>query len=202
VTSPWERALGESVAGLHPSLRAYFGQIPAGSVGRGSGTFETVGTPRRWLWPVLAVLGRDGSVFAVWQKNVAFTVENRAVGDAVHATRTFFLAGGTRVMQDRITFGHTGLVDTLGRRGSLAARLVATVSDGRLELRSTTIGLRFGPLRLRLAGRLAPVVSLSEEHAGANQRVTLRVTAPLVGLLYEYAGDFSYIIEPETATVS
>ena len=64
--SPWEAALGDRLDELDPALRAYFSAIPDGSVGRGSGVFDQVGTPRRWLWPVLAILGRTGIVFPVW----------------------------------------------------------------------------------------------------------------------------------------
>jgi len=51
VRSPWERALGAGVAELAAPLRAYFGAIPAGHVGRGTGVFEVAGTPRRWVVP-------------------------------------------------------------------------------------------------------------------------------------------------------
>ena len=64
---------------LHPRLRTYFGPVPPGHVGRGEGVFAVVGTPRRWLWPVLAWLARDGVVFPVWERDVPFTVENRPV---------------------------------------------------------------------------------------------------------------------------
>jgi hypothetical protein len=44
--SPYEIVLGDDVARLHPRLGTYFGEIPAGSVGRGQGVFDSVGTPR------------------------------------------------------------------------------------------------------------------------------------------------------------
>ena len=93
--SPWEAALGDALAQLHPRLRAYFSPIPIGKVGRGRGTFEVVGTPRRWLWPVLWLLGRDGVVFPVWEHDVAFTVENRWDGGILRATRTFEFRNGS-----------------------------------------------------------------------------------------------------------
>ena len=53
--SPYELSIGaEVLARLHPRLRTYFGPVPPGHVGRGEGVFTVVGTPRRWLWPVLA----------------------------------------------------------------------------------------------------------------------------------------------------
>ena len=87
--SPWRAALGEDFARLHPRLLAYFSAIPAGRVGRGTGTFDRVGTSRRWLWPVLRVLERRRILFPVWERDVAFTVENRADHSGVSAVRTF-----------------------------------------------------------------------------------------------------------------
>ena len=118
--SPWEAALGDAVSQLHPRLRAYFSPIPAGHVGRGRGTFDVVGTPRRWLWPALWVLGLDGVVFPVWERDVAFTVENRWDGGILRAARTFHFRGGIRVMTDAMTSSAarcwTGPAATAGSR--------------------------------------------------------------------------------------
>jgi hypothetical protein len=76
--SPYELcAAPELLARLHPRLRAYFGAIPPGHVGRGEGVFRVVGTPRRWLHPLLALFARDAVMFPVWERDVPFTVENR-----------------------------------------------------------------------------------------------------------------------------
>ena len=77
--SPWEAAAGEALSGLHPRLLPYFRAIPAGSVGRGQGVFARVGTPRRWIWTVLWVLGRKGVIFADWQHDVTLNV-NKSPG--------------------------------------------------------------------------------------------------------------------------
>ncbi|WP_394768763.1 DUF4166 domain-containing protein [Lacisediminihabitans sp.] len=90
--SPYRAVVGGALDGLHPRLRAYFGAIPVGSLGRGEGVFDVVGTPRRWLWPALWVLGRQGVLFAVWQRDVPFTVINRPIVDA--AGRTAVAARG------------------------------------------------------------------------------------------------------------
>jgi hypothetical protein len=44
----------------------------------------------------------------------------------------------------------------------------------------------------------APRVDLREEAAGDRQRVSLVMTAPLVGRIYEYAGEFTYSVEDGT----
>jgi hypothetical protein len=191
--SPWAIALGQRLEALDPALRDYFSAIPHGSVGRGSGVFDTVGTPRRWLWPMLAILGRSGIVFPVWARDVPFDVVNTPADGVVRAERTFHFAGGDRVMSDEIGATSGRIIDVLGRRRRLRALLDPEVVDGRLELRSRGAALRVGPVWLPLP--FAPRVRLVERRDGDRQRVELTMTMPLVGRIYEYAGSFSYRIE-------
>lgn len=193
MSSPWEAALGQRLDDLDPALRAYFSAVPDGIVGRGSGVFDTVGTPRRWLWPVLAVLGRAGIVFPVWAHDVPFDVVNAPADGVVRAERTFHFAGGDRVMSDEIGAASGRIVDVLGRRRRLRVLLDPAVIEGRLELRSRGAALRVGPVWLPLP--FAPRVHLVERHDGERQRVELTMTMPLVGRIYEYAGTFDYRIE-------
>lgn len=190
--SPWQAALGDRFAGLHPRLIDYFGPIPAGSVGRGSGVFEVVGTPRRWLWPVLAILGRAGILFPVWEHDVQFTVANRPRRGAIEAERTFLFATGARVMVDTITAGPRGLVDRLGRRGSLEAELSAAVENATLVLRSSRVRI----LGMPVPKLFAPQLVLTErfDDSSSSQRVSLVLDVPFVGRVYEYAGSFRYSI--------
>lgn len=200
--SPYQAVLGDELAGLHPRLQAYFGAIPSGHHGFGRGVFDTVGTPRRWLWPVLGVLASAGVVFPVWQRGVPFTVVNRpAAGGArpaVAADRFFALAGGGRHMRDVISAGPSGLSDRLGSPPRLDTHLEASVVAGALRLRSTGVTFLAGALRIRFPRRLAPVVELTESFdvALGAQRVSLTVRAPLLGTIYQYAGTFEYEIRP------
>ncbi len=191
--SPWEVALGDRLAELDPALRGYFSQIPPGSVGRGNGVFERIGTPRRWLWPMLAILGRAGIIFPVWASDVPFDVVNTPAAGVVRAVRTFHFEAGDRVMRDEIGVTSGVLVDALGVRCRLRATLEPSVVDGRLELRSRGAALRVG--RLWIPVPVAPRVHLVERRDGALQRVELTVTMPVIGRIYEYAGSFSYRIE-------
>jgi hypothetical protein len=201
VPSPYEEVFGDTIDSLHPRLRAYFGAIPAGSLGRGEGVFDVVGTPRRWLWPALWLVGRQGVLFAAWQRDVPFTVVNRPIVDAagrtaVAAERTFHLEGGDRMMVDAITADAGHLVDFLGRSRRLEARLEATVHDGALLLRSTSLAVRIGHWRMRLPSAISPRVRLVErfDDGSDRQQVSVTVDAPLVGRLYEYSGSFRYEI--------
>ncbi|MBX3099800.1 MAG: DUF4166 domain-containing protein [Salinibacterium sp.] len=186
------------MADLDAGLRAYFGDIPHGYVGRGHGVFDVVGTPKRWLWPALALLARDGIVFPVWEHAVPFTVTNRPTVDGtVRATRVFQFAGGDRTMTDEIGVTSAGLTDRLGTNGRVSARFDARVVNGRLVLESTGVDLRIGPFLLRWRV-LTPRVSLIERTDGDHQHVSLRMSLPFVGTLYEYSGSFSYAVEKDS----
>ncbi|MGO4534286.1 DUF4166 domain-containing protein [Leifsonia sp. 2MCAF36] len=206
MTSPYRVVLGASFDDLHPRLQAYFDAIPAGAVGRGSGVFDTVGTPRRWLWPVLALFARSHVMFPVWERSVPFTVENRPSvtrdgAPAVAAVRVFDLHGRRLRMVDQIGLsgGEPGLVDRLGEPVRTEARFTATVRDGGLRLRSNAVWVVLGGRRLRIPRPLAPVVVLTERWDDADERqlVSITVALPVIGRLYQYRGRFRYGIAAE-----
>jgi hypothetical protein len=206
--SPYERVLGERFPQLHPGLQAYFQGVPDGRHGVGTGTFARVGTPRRWLWPILWMLGRQGVLFPVWAGQVPFTVVNRGIGStirgyagrtAVAAVRTFHFASGDRRMVDEVTADATGLVDHLGIRRRYRARFDASVVAGNLVMTSTNLAVRLGRLWLAVPGFLAPVVRLSErfDDATGRQHVEVITTVRGLGRVYEYGGSFEYAIVPK-----
>ena len=224
--SPYElSASADVLAALHPRLRTYFGAVPPGHVGRGSGVFTVVGTPRRWLWPVLRVLARDAVVFPVWEHHVPFTVENRPVHvrrgrsgrsgrpgrstdrearPAVRAHRTFHFASGNRTMVDAITAEPEGLVDHLGRHGRVSALLAVTVpatgpDAGALRLVSTRVSVHALGREWRLPAALSPRVVLTErfDDDADVQRVSLTLSAVGLGTLYRYEGAFRYSVVPD-----
>lgn len=193
--SPYARALGEHIDDLHPRLRAYFTAVPDDAVGIGEGVFHVVGTPRRWLWPLLRILERRGVVAAVWERDVPFRVENRTIASRAIGERTFRFAGGPWVMHDAVALTRHGrVVDELGEPGLVAACFDVEVHDGALRLTSRAVGVRLGRLRLRLPRLIAPVVRLTERFDDDidRQQVALTIDAPLIGRVYEYRGDFEY----------
>ena len=195
--SPYEVALGGDLTGLHPRLRAYFAAIPAGRHGLGRGTFDRVGTPRRWLWPVLALLARDGVLFPVWEHDVPFLVVNRPGRDRVDAVRRFEFPAGSRDMIDAIGADAGGLYDRLGRSGRLETRLDARIVDGALHLDSARVFVHLAGRRVPVPRLCAPRVHLTErfDDGDNRQHVQVTVTLPLVGAVYEYSGSFRYSIE-------
>jgi len=199
--SPYLRALGEDRSRLHPGLATYFSAVPRGAVGVGTGVLRRVGTPRRWLWPVLRMLQGRGAVLAGWYADVPFTVRNRTIAGRALAERTFHLPEGDWIMRDAVTvLPHGMLVDRLGEPPVLAAAFDADVDAGSLRLRSTALGIRLGGLRIRLPKPVAPVIRLCEsiDESTGRQRVELTVDAPLLGRIYEYDGTFTYRLHEST----
>lgn len=196
--SPYARALGGLVDELHPHLRAYFQAVPEGHVGIGEGVFRRIGTPRRWLWPILKVLERRGVIAACWERDVPFRVENRTIASRAIAERTLRLPRGTWTMHDAVMLApHGRVVDELGEPALVAACFDVGVRGGGLTLTSRAVGVRLGRLRLRAPRPIAPRVRLREriDETSGRQRVTLTVDVPVVGRVYEYDGDFDYRIE-------
>lgn len=195
-SSPWQLALGDRFDELHPRLQTYFGPIPAGSVGRGRGVFDVVGTPRRWLWPVLALLSPARVLFPVWQKDVAFTVVNTP-GESLKAERVFEFSKGHRTMRDAVGWSDGRLQDVLGSPPRVCVRLRARVVGGDLRLDSTATWLILGGIRFPVPAILGPRMALTESiGTDGRQHVAFALTAPLVGRIYEYRGSFDYRVEP------
>jgi hypothetical protein len=108
-------------------------------------------------------------------------------------------------MVDAITAEPDGLVDHLGRHGRVSARLRAEVDAdgpdaGALRLVSTRVTFRALGREVRLPARIAPRVTLMErfDDEAALQRVSLVLSAPVLGTLYRYEGAFRYEIAPDT----
>lgn len=201
--SPWEAALGGSVEALHPRIRAYVAGMPAGALGKGAGLFDVVGTPRRWLWPVLALLARQGVLAPAWCRDVPFTLGNRLTDAGIlTAERELLLPRGPWSMCDAVSIVDGELVDDLGTAGRYRAVLHAWAEGGALRLRSTRVSVRLRRAQLPVPRLLAPVVLLREgfDDAAGLQRVHLRLEHPLLGVLYEYRGTFDYRIAPGPIT--
>jgi hypothetical protein len=199
VSSPYERAL--DLDGLDPALRTYFSGVPSGSVGVGVGVFAVVGTPRRWIWPLLSLLRRDGILSPGWQKEVPFTVHNRPQPDgSLVAERRFGLSGAPFTMVDHMTVAGGMLTDVLGRSARLSAEFNGSVEFGTLVLSSRSVSLRVGGRWMRVPRPLAPRVSLTEsrDRDDARQHVSVSLALPIIGKIYEYSGSFTYRIEGET----
>lgn len=203
--SPYEAALGERLAELHPTLQRYFTAIPAGFVGVGVGTFDEFGTPRRWMRPLLAALHRRGVLFAGFARSVPFRIINRtastqATGLAI-ARREVQLPTGRWVMSDSVAAVGRRVVDRIGEPRTVAAVFELAVHDGALTMTSQATGLIIAGCRVRVPRPLAPVVRVTERYDPDRdaQRVELSINVPLLGHVYGYRGTFRYeLVEQST----
>lgn len=140
-------------------------------------------------------------MFAVWERNVPFSVVNRPAVDAqgrvaVLGSRRFELTSGDRTMVDAITAGADGLLDHLGAKRRFSARFAARAVDGALLLDSTAVSVRIGRVRVQVPRWVAPRIALIEriDDATGEQNVAVTIDFPIVGRVYEYAGSFRYEI--------
>lgn len=200
--SPYERALGERVAELHPKTAWYFRTIPDGHVGVGRGRFTTAGSRHRWLWPLFRIAETLGVAFAGWETDVPFRIENRTVDGRALAVRHFELPGRTWVMPDVVELTSAGILrNEIGPHRTVVTTFDIDARDGAVVLSIRRAGLRLGPLRLTAPSFLQPTIGLVERWDEARERhhVNMTIDAPLLGRVYEYTGYFEYAIESETA---
>jgi hypothetical protein len=106
-------------------------------------------------------------------------------------------------MVDAIAAGPRGLVDHLGRHGRVSADLRAEVDAhgpdaGVLRLVSTRVSFRALGREWSLPAVVSPRVTLTErfDDEADRQRVSLVLSAPILGTLYRYEGAFRYAIAP------
>ncbi|MFC5502859.1 DUF4166 domain-containing protein [Lysinimonas soli] len=197
--SVYQRVLGPRFAELDPSLAAYFSLPPAGHRGHGSGVYAVAGSRLRWARPLWAFLAWRQVLFPELGRGVPFTVVNTPTADGrLTAVRSFAFPGHERVMADAMSVVDGRLHDRLGRRGGLEVELLLDVVDGGLHMTSLRQWLHLGAVRVRIPSvvhvllaetALAPGASAVPD---ARQRVDVRMTAPLLGEVFRYTGDFVY----------
>ncbi|MFD1212371.1 DUF4166 domain-containing protein [Arthrobacter sp. GCM10027362] len=202
--SVYRLAMGAAFARLQPELQEYFSLDPSGThaVGTGTGMFDVAGCPLPALRPLLRLTGRDRSLFPEYQRNVPFSIVNRAHPDAagrpaLTAVRTVGFAGRTRIMEDTTSWDPSRgvLLNRLGRSGLLATDLECSVgTGGRMRLVSRRARLLAGPWFLPLP-RLLEAVAFTEQwwdRAEGRFRIRTKVIQRQLGTVLEYEGTFSY----------
>jgi hypothetical protein len=186
--SVYQRVLGAEFERLVPELRDYFSGV---GVGVGSGTFEVAGSPRRWLWPVLAYLGWRRILFAEHGSDIPFDIVNSPRADGtLDAVRTLHFGARDRPLEDTMRVVDGRLHDFLGRRGGLEARLRLSIVDGLLSMRSDRLWLHLLGARIRLPG--LATVTIAESWLDGRQHVDVRLSSPVLGEWFRYAGSFTY----------
>jgi hypothetical protein len=213
MASVYQLAMGQDFALLQPELQEYFslasesGPAAAGgaAVGFGTGVFDVAGCPRPALRPLLRLARRDNALFPEYQRDVPFSIENRAHLDAVGrpaltAVRTIGFDGGRRTMQDTTVWEDgAGLTDVLGRSGAVRTDLACSAgADGRMRLVSRRTSFGAGRFRLGLP-RLLEAAAFTEQWWDRSEgrfRIRTKVLQRQIGTVLEYRGSFSYRLVP------
>ena len=200
--SVYQRALGEDFASLDPRLQRYFGPIPPGSVGTGSGIYEVAGSRLRVLRPLFALMARRHVLFPELGRDVPFAVTNTpGLDGSLSASRTFEFQGRTRVMEDTMSVVNGQLVDRVGKRRGLEVTIHVTVVAGALHMESTRLAVRAGRARIPLPPLVTLHLRESIDHVvPSRQHVDVRLTAPLIGEVFRYTGTFTYEVDPHRRT--
>lgn len=201
MTSPYERALGDRRALLHPAIQSYFSTIPDGHVGIGTGEFDSFGPARRWVSYLMRPFEAAGVLSSQMHSNVPFRIFNRTIAGRAVADRIIELPAGTWRMTDTVSLGsHGRIVDHIGEPWLIAVSFDIGVEGGALQMESYATGVRWRTLRLRMPRFLSPRVRLVErfEDASGRHHVDLVMTLPLIGRIYGYSGYFTYRIEEDS----
>jgi hypothetical protein len=194
----YQRVLGADYAALDPRLQRYFGPIPAGWVGSGTGVYSVAGSRHRFLRPVLAVMAWRHVLFPELGHDVPFAVTNTPGTDGgLRGVRTFEFRGRTRIMEDAMSVRGDRLYDRLGKRGGLGVTIRLSVVSGALHMTSTALALHIGRARIPLP----PLATMRlrehvEEAETTRQHVDVRIDAPFLGEIFRYTGSFSYTVGP------
>jgi hypothetical protein len=199
--SVYQRVLGPDFARLDERLRRYFGPIPRGGAGVGTGEYDVAGLSVRALRPVFAWLAWRHILFPELGRHVPFTVTNTPdAAGSLSAVRTFALPGRTRVMEDTMSVVDGRLIDRLGRRRGLEVDLHPAVVDGGLRLTSGRCALRMLGIRTPLPTFARVTIDERVDPADpSRQRVDVRLRLAGVGEVFRYAGSFAYRIVSETS---
>ncbi|QTG80651.1 DUF4166 domain-containing protein [Arthrobacter crystallopoietes] len=209
MASVYQLAMGQDFALLQPELQEYFslasdsGPAAAGgdAVGLGTGIFDVAGCPRPALRPLLRLAGRDNALFPEYERDVPFSIENRAHPDAdgrpaLTAVRTIDFEGVRRTMQDTTVWeDRAGLTDVLGRSGAVRTDLAcAAGADGRMRLVSRRTSIGAGRFRLGLPMLLEAAAFTEQwwDRSEGRFRIRTKVLQRQMGTILEYQGSFSY----------
>jgi hypothetical protein len=187
--SVYEQVLGPDFDLLAPELRAYFSG--GDRVGVGRGVFEVAGCRLAVLRPVLVYLARQRILFPEFAREVPFEIVNTPTANGeLDALRTFRLPERDRPLEDTLRVIDGRLHDFMGNNRGFEVRLVLTIAGGFLTMRSDRQWVRILGARIRIP-QLASV-TVSESWVGGRQHVDVRLTTPLIGEWFRYAGSFTY----------
>ena len=199
-------ALGADAERLRPEVLRYVAGPPAGArVGIGEGVFEVAGSRFSGLTRLARPVVGPQLLVTAHERDVPFRIENRPAPSPdgrveLRAERWFRFSSGEQRFVDVLRVGSAPgtLRNLLGaaRRVELELRCDVT-PRGHLRMRSERAWLRAGRLRLPLPRPLSVRAEVEDGYDETAGRHTIRASVrnPIVGLVMEYRGWFSYRYE-------
>lgn len=198
MTGPYERALGEEFAELHPALARRYGidsETGRACVGRGS---LSIVSRNPLAVPALAVAARRHLLFPEQGTDVPFTAWSIPFRDpdgveSLALIRRFEIGPGRRFDATfRYDEDDRTLTDNVGTGGHLAVTFHATVVDGGLRLLAGQQYVDLESLTVPVPDALGVDVRVDERYdpQGEAFHVTVTVSNRLLGPVVHYRGTF------------
>jgi len=200
VNSIYERALGDAFNDLHPKVQERFGFTSEDGVACiGRGTMEYVRNGGLHVLPFLLFGTTHNTMFPEQNTAVPFTIRNYAYEDELGRETVTWLR--TFEMPRRRCFDaamiyseeRNRIVDYLGTHHHLAVDIDLSVSDrGGVEITTGAQRLYLGGVGTPLPRALSAQATVHEWYDDGEDcyRISVGVTNPVVGLVFEYTGSF------------
>lgn len=201
--NPFTASLGGLLHTLPGPLREHFG------MSRGTKLFEGTmmriwrreGLPGLLAFPTLWIGSRLDLLFTETGSGIPFRLENRVYETAdgqvrMDWIREFSFPSASRRFAAVMRYEEgRGIVDDLGRRGSLEVELHPEVDGAALVIRSGRQWLRLRRLRIPIPAFLAGEARVREWVAeGATYGIRVEVWNPLLGCVFGYEGTFREVL--------
>ncbi|MDF2834990.1 MAG: hypothetical protein K0Q63_630 [Paenibacillus sp.] len=200
MSSIYEQALGADFHKLHPRIRERFGFGSGDRVASvGHGVMEHIRFSKLAMLPLYAGATRN-IMFPQGGRNIPFTIENFAYVDrfgreTVTWIRSFKFPNAIRRFDATMIYSRERdrIVDYLGTKQHLAVDLeISAASNGGIRIRSGEQRFYEGLLQFRFPASLTGIADVCEwyDDRADRYRITVEVSNPLLGTVFEYEGSF------------
>lgn len=186
MNSPMQIALGDDWARLPPALQAHHRFGTTTDTGHLDIEYPS------FMQPSLTLLGIVGALVNRRGQQVPTVVEKEVLGEHQHWRRTIRYPDGKPARFDSIWIhaGGNELIEFVNPL--LGLQMAVWVDEGRLHYRGVCFVLKLGRLRLPIPEWLLGHTSIVEEAIDAQHfAMDFRLTHPLLGQVFRYAGAFS-----------
>lgn len=198
--SIYEEALGDEFTKLHPRIQQRFGFSSKDKVASiGHGVMKRIWFSKWVALPLLLGSSRH-IMFPQGGRQIPFTIENFAYTDSfgretVTWIRKFKFKQTIRYFDATMIYSQqrNRIVDYLGNKQHLAVDLELSVGpNGGIRIRSGDQRFYEGLLQFRFPQLFTAIAEVNEWYDDQEEtyRITVEVTNPLIGMIFQYEGAF------------